>query len=181
MPIKIENKTVTALPRSTARVIQSAFDAIPREHQRGLARVVLVDRINPDPRLQLPGAVDLPGLYHPRAAASPPWIEIALSSLLPSDGFFKRLAGRLNYNANLAGLVISLLAQHYHLTLSHGIKKHQYEGAIRVYMEKYHAVWRERQGGVRARLFKPFRPWLDRWARDLRKKYDAEQKRRAAG
>jgi hypothetical protein len=47
-------------------------------------------------------------------------------------------------------------------------------------MEKYHQLWREQQGGWRAQLFKPLRPYLDRWARQLRKRYEAEQKRRQA-
>jgi len=180
MPVKIENKAAIKAPPGTDEVIQSAFDAVPREHLRHLNRVVLVDQIAADPRLALPASTALPGLYHPRVGSEQPWIEIALSTLLPRDSFFKRLAARLNYKANLAGLVFSLQAQHYYLTLSHGIKKHQYEGAIRSYMEKYHQVWRERQGGWRAQLFKPLRPHLDRWARRLRKRYEAEQKRRQA-
>ena len=180
MPIKIENKATIAPPKQTERVIQGALETVPREHLRGLARVVLVDRILPDSRFQIPTR-DLPGLYHPRIGSEQPWCEVALGVLLPQDGFFKRLAARLNYKANLAGVVFSLQAQHYHLTLSHGIKKHQYEGAIRSYMEKYHQVWREQQGGFRARLFKPLRPYLDRWARKLRARYEQEQKRKSAG
>ena len=181
MPVKIENQATLKLPKDAERVIQSAFDTVPREHLRGLNRVVLVDQIVPDSRLSLPGISALPGLYHPRAGSEQPWCEIALGVLLPrSEGFFKRLAARLNFKANLAGVVFSLQAQHYHLTLSHGIKKHQYEGAIRSYMEKYHELWRERQGGLRARLFKPLRPYLDRWARKLKARYEAEQKKRAA-
>lgn len=178
MPIKIENLATTKAPRATAEIIQGALDIIPREHQRGLQRIVLVDRIRPDSRLSLPGISDLPGLYHPRLGPAQPWCEIALGVLLPQQGLMKRLASRLNYRANLVGLILSLQAQHYHLTLSHGIKKHQYEGAIRSYVEKYHESWRERQGGWRLKLFRPLRPFLDRWARSLRKKYDAAQKQK---
>jgi hypothetical protein len=180
MAIKIENQASLRLPKHTERVIHSALETVPVEHLRGLSRVVLVDQILPDSRL--PVAVkDLPGLYHPRLGSDQPWLEVALASLLPADGFFKRLAARLNYRANLAGVIFSLQAQHYHLTLSHGIKKHQYEGAIRAYMEKYHELWRNRQGGWRARIFKPLRPYLDKWARKLRTRYEAEHKRRKAG
>ena len=89
----------------------------------------------------------------------------------------KRLAAKLNYKPNLAYLVLSLQAQHFYLTLSHGIKKHQYEGAIRSYVEQYHKIWREKQSGWRGRLFKPLQPIIDRWARKLRKRYDEEKKR----
>lgn len=180
MPIKIENKSNLKLPTQTERIIQSALDIVPVEHLRGLSRIVLVDYIIPDSRISIPSISELPGLYHPRIGRDQPWIEIAVSVLLPTQGFFKRLAARLNYKANLAGVIFSLQAQHYYLTLSHGIKKHQYEGAIRSYMEKYHDLWREQQGGWRSRLFKPFRPYLDKWARKLRTKYEAEQKRRQA-
>ena len=177
VPIKIENKASITAPRATEQIITSAIDALPREHLRGLSRFVLVDFITPESRLTIPSLNELPGLYHPRLGTAQPWCEVALGVLLPRDGFFKRLAARMNYRANLVGLVLSLQAQHYHLTLSHGIKKHQYEGAIRSYVEKYHEVWRDRQGGWRYKLFKPFRPYLDRWARRLKKKYDEAQKK----
>jgi len=178
MPIKVENRATIKYPKNTDNIIHTAFDTVPREHLRGLSRVVLVDRIIPDSRLTVPSDSELPGLYHPRIGSDQPWCEIALGVLLPSQGFFKRFAARLNYKANLAGIIFSLQAQHYYLTLSHGIKKHQYEGAIRSYMEKYHELWRDKQGGFRARFFKPLRPYLDRWARKLRTRYEAEQKRR---
>ena len=179
MPIKVENKATIKLPRKTEETIQSVFDVIPKEHTRNLTKVVLVDKITPDPRIQLPNVSDLPGLYHPRQGNIQPWCEVALGALLTtSEGFFKRLAARLNFKPNLAYLILSLQAQHYHLTLSHGIKKHQYEGAIRSYIERYHEMWREQQAGWRAKLFKPFRPWIDKWARQLRKRYQEEQKQR---
>lgn len=181
MPIKIENKATIKFPASTEQVIQSALETVPAEHLRGLSRIVLVDQVLPDSRLSLPSISELPGLYHPKIGRDQPWIEVAISTLLlPTQGFFKRLAARLNYKANLAGVIFSLQAQHYYLTLSHGIKKHQYESAIRSYLEKHHQIWREQQGGLRARLFKPLRPYLDKWARKLRSRYEAEQKRRAS-
>lgn len=179
MALKIENKSSINPPGTTQKIIDGAMEAVPREHVRGLNRVVLVDFITPETRLTLPSLNlnELPGLYHPRMGAAQPWAEVALAVLLPKTGFFKRLAARLNYRANLVGLVLSLQAQHYYLTYSHGIKRHQYEGAVRNYVEKYHEVWREQQGGWRYRLFKPLRPYLDRWARRLRKKYDQTQKK----
>ena len=70
MPIKIENKATIKAPRTTDEVIQSAFDTVPREHLRGLNRVVLVDQIRPDARLSIPSTTELPGLYHPRLGST---------------------------------------------------------------------------------------------------------------
>ena len=182
MPIKVENKATIKPPKKTEDIIQSVFESVPREHTRGLNRVVLVDRIIPDSRipLQKQNISELPGIYHPRQGNSQPWCEIALEVLLTADGFFKRLATRLNFKPNLAYLILSLQAQHYYLTLSHGIKKHQYEGAMRTYIEKYHEIWREKQAGWRAKLLKPFRPYLDKWVKKLRKRYEEEQRRKSA-
>jgi hypothetical protein len=179
MPIKVENKSTIKAPAKTEELIQSVFDTVPREHLRGLNRVVLVDRVLPDSRLPVENISQLPGLYHPRQGTTQPWCEVALGVLLTNESFFKRLAARLNFKPNLAYLLLSLQAQHYYLTLSHGIKKHQYEGAIKAYIEKYHGIWREKQAGWRAKLFKPLRPYLDRWAKKLRKRYEEEQKRKA--
>jgi hypothetical protein len=183
MSIKIENQASIKLPKKTEETIDSVLETVPREHIRGLSRIVLVDKIVPDSRMPK-GAIqnisDLPGLYHPRQGNQQPWAEIALGMLLPRDSFFKRFAGRMNFKPNLAYLVLSLQAQHYFLTLSHGIKKNQYEGAIRSYVEQYHKTWREKQSGWRGRLFKPLQPYIEKWVRGLRKKYNVEQKRRRA-
>ena len=179
MAVKIENKSNLKLPSKTEETINSVLDCVPREHLRGLNRVVLVDRIIPDSRIQLPGATELPGLYHPRQGTSQPFFEIALNSLLmPTEGFFKRIAARLNFKASLAYLTLSLQAQHYHFTLSHGLKKHQYEGAIRSYVDKHLESWREAQGGWRVKLFKPLRPFLEKWSKKLKKRYEQEQKKK---
>lgn len=179
MAVKIENKSNLKLPAKTEETINSVLDCVPREHLRGLNRVVLVDRIIPDSRVQLPTATELPGLYHPKQGTSQPFFEIALNALLlPTEGFFKRMAARLNFKASLAYLTLSLQAQHYHFTLSHGLKKHQYEGAIRSYVEKHLEGWRENQGGWRVKLFKPLRPWLEKWSKKLKKRYQEEQKKK---
>jgi hypothetical protein len=119
-------------------------------------------------------------MYHPKQGYFQPWHEIAVGKLLSADGFFNRIAARLNFKPSLAFLVLSLQAQHYHLTMSHGIKKNQYEGAIRSYTEKYHLMWRDRHTGWIAKLFKPLRPLFEKWTRQLQKKYKAEQKRKSA-
>ncbi|HWQ35130.1 MAG TPA: hypothetical protein VNQ79_19955 [Blastocatellia bacterium] len=178
MTVKIENRASLKTPRNTEKILQAVLETIPREHLRGLTRIVLVDTIVPDQRISLPSGTELPGLYHPKMGGQAPWCEIAMGALLPNTGFFKRLAARLNYKSNLAGILLSLQAQHYCLTIAHGIRKGHLEGAVRSYTEKYYESWRESQGGLRARIFKPFRPWLDRWARSLRKKYEAEQKKK---
>lgn len=179
MAVKIENKSNIKLPAKTEETINSVLDCVPREHLRGLNRVVLVDRIIPDSRIQLPNATELPGLYHPKQGTSQPFFEIALNSLLmPTEGFFKRLAARMNFKASLAYLTLSLQAQHYHFTLSHGLKKHQYEGAIRSYVDRHLESWRESQGGWRVKLFKPLRPFLEKWSKKLKKRYEQEQKKK---
>src|SRR5262245_49576363 len=130
MPVKIENQSTAKIPSKTEEIIQSVFEVVPREHVRGLSRVVLVDRVLPESRLATVNFSELPGLYHPRQGTSQAWMEVAMANLLPKSSFFKRLAARLNFKPNLVYLMLSLQAQHYHLTLSHGIKKHQYDGAV---------------------------------------------------
>ena len=179
MAIKIDNQATIPLPAKTEQIITSALDVIPREHTRGLNRVVIVDFISPQQqRVQIPNASELPGMYHPRVGNEQPYFEIALGVLLPtSKGFFQKLAARLNYKVNLVGIIHSLQAQHYHLTLSHGIKKHQYEKVIRTYMEKFFEAWRERNGGWRSKLFKPFQPLIEKWSKKLKKRYEAERRK----
>lgn len=179
MAIKIDNHATIKIPARTEQIINSALDVIPREHLRGLNRVVIVDFIAPQQqRVQIPNAAELPGMYHPRIGNEHPYFEVALGVLLPtSKGFFQKMAARLNYKVNLVGIIHSLQAQHYHLTLSHGIKKHQYEKVIRSYMEKYFEIWRERNGGWRAKLFKPFKPLIERWSKKLKKRYEEEQRK----
>ena len=77
-------------------------------------------------------------------------------------------------NSNVAQVVLSLIAQHYQLTLSKGVKKNQLEPAIKSYVERHFEKWREKEGGLRVRLLKPFKPQLDRLARKLAKKYKSE-------
>ena len=103
---------------------------------------------------------------------------LALGILVPqNETLFKRFAARMNYKANVVSLIYSLQAQHYHLTLSHGVKKHQYESVVRSYMEKYFELWREKNAGWRTRMFKPLQPFLQKWAKKLRSRYEAEQKK----
>ncbi len=169
MPIKIETLTRVKLPRHTESHLQRLFDSLPREHVRGLERLRIVDTID-DPRLKTRTATKLPGLYHPRQGTQPAWIEISTHALLPPGGhFYRRLMPRLSFRTNLAALLFSLVGQHYYLTLRHSIKKTQLETAVRTYTEKNLRSWSAREHSFRTRLFKPFQPRFERWARSLQR------------
>jgi hypothetical protein len=178
MAIKIENSSQVKLPKGTEERISSIMDSLPREHLRGIDRIRLVDSIN-DPRLKsVPQRSELPGIYHPRQGGQPAWLEIAIGVLLPrSQPFFKRIMPRLSFKGNLAAILFSLVGQHYYLTLRHSVKRGQIEANVRAYTEKNLRLWNERQHGLRAKLFKPLQPTLERWARALQKKASAERKK----
>jgi hypothetical protein len=111
------------------------------------------------------------------------WGEIATSVLMPRKKLSERLMARMALKPNLAQLVLSLIAQHYHMTLAKGVKKTDLERACRSYTERYFEKWREANGGLRMKLMKPFRPTLDKWAKKLSKKYKegiAKDKNRSA-
>ena len=173
--IKVENQVDFELPAYTEQHINRALDFLPIEHLRGIERVKLVDFIN-DPRLKnlnVPLKGDLPGLYHPKQGNQGAWLEISMGALLqPTEGFIKRFMAKSSFKANLAGLLFSLVGQHYYLTLRHSVKKTGLEPQIRQYAEKNLKAWSEKQseGSVRVKLFKPFRPILERWAKWLNKK-----------
>jgi hypothetical protein len=83
------------------------------------------------------------------------------------------------FKGNIAGLLFSLVGQHYYLTLRHSIKKTNLEPQIRQYAEKNLKAWSEKQaaGSRRAKLFKPLRPYMERWAKWLNKKAANAQKK----
>lgn len=178
MAIKIENFSEVKLPKGTEQRILSIMESLPREHLRGIDRIRLVESIS-DPRLRtVQQRTEMPGLYHPRQGGQPAWLEIAVGVLLPrSQPFFKRIMPRLSFKGNLAAVLFSLVGQHYYLTLRHSVKRGQVEASVRAYTEKHLRLWNERQHGLRARLFKPLQPTLERWARSLQKKASAERKK----
>jgi hypothetical protein len=180
MPIKIDNLSGRqTLPGKLTETVNRIVDAAPREHLRGLERIRLVDVIN-DPRLRLGAANNLPGLYHPKQGAQAAWLEIALDVLLPSSSpFYKKWAARLSFKSNLAAVIYSLIGQHYLMTLRHSVKKGQFEQSVRAYTEKQLKKWSENEHTFRSRLFKPFQPTLERWARSLQKKAKAQKKGQA--
>jgi hypothetical protein len=180
--IRIENQATFPLPKDTEQTINKALDFLPMEHLRGLEKIKLVDFIN-DPRLknmEVPIKGDLPGLYHPKAGNQNAWIELSMGALLqPTEGFAKKWMAKSQFKGNLAGLIFSLVGQHYYLTLRHSVKRQNLEPQIRQYAEKNLKVWSEQQnqGSFRAKLFKPFRPTLERMAKWLNKKAAEAQKK----
>lgn len=173
--VRIENAASFPLPKNYEETISKVLDFLPVEQYRGVDRIKLVDYIN-DPRLKnidVPVKGDLPGLYHPRVQNQAPWFELSMAALLqPTEGFMKRFMAKSGFKGNLAGLIFSLAGQHYYLTLRHSVKRGSLEPQIRQYAEKNLKAWSEKQaeGSVRAKLFKPFRPALERWAKWLNKK-----------
>ncbi len=177
MAIKIENKSKSKLPGNTERQIDKILDSIPREHLRGIERLRLVDAIE-DPRLRAALRTNLPGLYHPRQGTQHAWLEVAIEVLLPSGKpILKRLMPRLSFKGNLAAVIFSLVGQHYYLTLRHSVKKTHVESAVRAYTETRLRSWGEQQQTFRNKLFKPFQPTLERWARSLQRRAASERKK----
>jgi hypothetical protein len=180
--IRIENQASFPLPKDTEAHLQKVLDFLPIEQIRGLEKIRLVDYIN-DPRLKnldVPMKGDLPGLYHPRAGNQGAWVEVSMGALLqPTEGFAKKWMAKSQFKGNIAGLIFSLVGQHYYLTLRHSVKKQNLEPQIRQYTEKNLRVWSEQQNkdSVRAKIFKPFRPVLERWAKWLNKKAAEAQKK----
>jgi len=173
MNIKFENLSARGkLPKRTLQTIDNLLSTIPREHLRGIERLRLVDTIR-DPRVRntQKSAQKLPGLYYPKQGPKQAWIEIALDVLLPRDGpLHKRILPRLSFKANIAAVVFSLVGQHHFLTLRHSVRRGQLEPFIRDYTEKQLKRWNEKEHGLRARIFKPIQPTLERWARSLQRR-----------
>lgn len=180
--LRIENQSTLDLPKGTENHMLKVLDYLPIEHLRGLEKVRLVDFIN-DPRLKnmdVPMKGDLPGLYHPRAGNQGAWLEMSMGALLqPTEGFAKKWMAKSSFKGNVAGLLFSLVGQHYYLTLRHSVKKQNLEPQIRQYAEKNLRTWSEQNTSntLRAKLFKPFRPTIEKWAKWLNKKAAEQQKR----
>ena len=173
--IRIENQATLELPKKTEETIQKVITFLPIEHMRGLEKVRLVDFIKPPQMKNAPTPItgDLPGLYHPRIGNQSAWMEVSLGALLqPTENFGKRWMAKTSFKSNLAGIIISLVGQHYYLTLRHSVKKTSLEPQIRQYAQKNMREWGEKQSenSFRAKLFKPIRPYMERWAKWLNKK-----------
>jgi hypothetical protein len=181
MTIKVENRATVRVKELEAQV-QRVVECVPIEHLRGFSRVVFVDRIE-DPRLEKSLTDTLPLLYHPRMpGTTSAFGEIALAILEQRDAaWIRRLAARAQMRVQIAQCVLALLAQHYMVTVSSRKKNGGgIERAAREYVEKYFTVWRDRQGGLRAKLFRPLVPYLERWQKSARKHYAEQARKKAA-
>jgi hypothetical protein len=178
MPVKIENQSTIRVADIETQ-IEKALECVPVEHLRGFGRVRILDRID-DPRLPKAQTEQLPILYHPRIPGTPSAFgEIALAVVFPTESVLKRIVRRANRKPIIAELALTLVAQHYLFTLTSRKKRGgEIERAARDYVQKYFKIWRERQGGLRARLFRPLVPLVERWQKSLRR---AESRRKAAG
>ena len=120
--IRIENTSTIKLPKDAEANINKVLDFLPIEQYRGVEKIKLVDFIN-DPRLKnmdVPLKGDLPGLYHPRAGNQAPWFEMSMGALLqPTEGYVKKFMAKSGFKGNIAGLILSLVGQHYFLTQKH--------------------------------------------------------------
>lgn len=175
MNVKVEDISSQKL-KNLPEVINRVISIVPAEHLRGFTKIVFVDLIT-EPRLSALQRATLPALYHPKMGGQMAWAEVAVSVIAPKKKFPQSLLTKLALKSNIAQVILSLIAQHYYLTLSKGIKKNQLESACRTYVEKYFDQWREKEGGLRVKLLKPFKPQLDRIARKLAKRYKEEMDR----
>ncbi len=172
--IRIENTASFPLPKDYEATINKVLDFLPVEQYRGVEKIKLVDYIN-DPRLKnmdVPVKGDLPGLYHPRVQNQAPWFEMSMAALLqPTEGFVKKFMAKSGFKGNIAGLIFSLVGQHY-LTLRHSVKRTSLEPQIRQYAEKNLKLWSEKQseGSIRAKALQTVSPDPERWAKWLNKK-----------
>lgn len=181
--LKIENLATFDLPKNYEEEIYKAFDFLPTEHTRGLEKIKLVDYIN-NPQLQkmdVPIKGDLPGLYYPKVGTKNAYIELSMGALLqPTEGFSKRWMAKQSFKGNIAGLIFSLVGQHYYLTLRHSVKRQSLEPQIKQYAEKNlknYSQNLQNPNSFRAKLFKPIRPYIERWAKWLNKKAAEAQKK----
>src|ERR1041385_4894751 len=173
MNVKLEDQTTEVRIKELKGKAEKVLNIVPAEHLRGLTKLVFVDLVS-EPRLSAAQRSTLPALYHPKMPGQMAWAEVATSVLAPKRKFPQNLLSKLALKSNLAQVLLSLVAQHYYLTLSKGIKRNQLEIECRKYVEKFFEKWREQEGGLRVRLLKPFKTQLDRMAQSLAKSYREE-------
>jgi len=172
MKVKVEDHSSNKV-KNLEQNIEKALDIVPIEHLRGFSKIVVVDTVN-EPRLSQAQRISLPFLYHPKMPGQMAWAEVATGVLFPKKKFPQSLMTRLSQKSTIAQVILTLIAQHYYLTFSKGIKKNQLDIACRSYVEKHFETWRTQQGGWRVKLLKPFKPYLDKWAKKLAKRYREE-------
>ena len=178
--IKIENGSSIALPKKAEENIRNVIAFLPNEQLRGIEKIKLVDFIKHPQIKEMNIKGDLPGLYHPKMQNKNPWLEVSVGALLqPTEGFAKRWMAKSSFKSNMAGLIFSLVGQHYYLTLRHSVKKTNVVPQIRQYAQKNLKDWSEKQNAnsKRAKYFKPFQPYIERWAKWLNKRAADAQKK----
>lgn len=179
--VTIDNQSTIDLPKGTEENIQNILKFLPGEHLAGLDKVKIVDFIKIPKAVNTPIKGDLPGLYHPKVQNTKAYLEVSMGALLkPTEGFASKLMAKQGFKGNLAGVLFSLVGQHYYLTLRHSVKKTNLEPQIRQYAEKNLKSWSETQKNpntFRAKLFKPLQPIFERLAKWLNKKAMAAQKK----
>ncbi len=180
--VTIDNQSSLDLPKGTEENINNILKFLPSEQLVGLDKVKLVDFIKIPQMKGVNTAFkgDLPGLYHPKVQNTKAYLEVSMGALLqPTEGFAKKLMAKQGFKGNLAGILFSLVGQHYYLTLRHSVKKTNLEPQIRQYAEKNLKAWggTQNQNSFRAKLFKPFQPIFERLAKWLNKKAMAAQKK----
>ncbi len=179
--LRIENQASFDLPKNWEGTIRNILDFIPLDQQRGIERIKIVDFIKPPQiKTETPIKGDLPGLYHPKAGTQNPYLEISAGALLqPTEGFAKKMMAKSQFKNNLAGMLFSLVGQHYFFTIRQSVNKKNLEPQIRQYATKNIKEWSEKQNAnsKRAKFFKPFQPFIEKWAKWLNKKaLDAQKK-----
>lgn len=180
--IRIENQSTIDLPKNALEDIRKILAFLPIEHQRGLEKVKIVDFVK-HPQMgktDAPIKGDLPGLYYPKVANQNAYLEISTGALLqPTEGFAKRWMAKSTFKSNVAGLLFSLVGQHYYLTLRHSVKRQSLEPQIRQYAQKNLKEWSEKNNAnsKRAKFFKPLQPYFERMAKWLNKRAAATQKK----
>ncbi len=179
--LKIDNQASFALPKNWEETIRNILDFVPLDQQRGIEKIKIVDFIKPPPiKTETPIKGDLPGLYHPKAGNQNAYLEISAGALLqPTEGFAKKMMAKSQFKNNLAGMLFSLVGQHYFFALRQTVNKKNLEPQIRQYATKSLKEWSEKQNvnSKRAKFFKPFQPYIEKWAKWLNKKaLDAQKK-----
>lgn len=181
MSLKVENQASIELPKDSEETIQKILKHLPSEHLRGLEKVRIVDFIK-HPQMKNTPAIkgDLPGLYHPRVGNKGAFLEVAAGALLqPTENFAKRWMAKSQFKGSIASVLFSLIGQHYYLTLRHSVKKTNIESQVRQYTHKHLKDWSEKQqvNSKRAKFFKPFQPYIEKWAKWMNKKAAQTQKK----
>ena len=189
--VKIVRDTEVEVPDHTEDKIREILDFLPAEHIRGIDRIILVDFIDDTGLQEYKGDYrdNLPYSYFPaikgkvpsrsgrvESINKPARMEISMMKLInPLGKFHERWMAKSSFNSSLASALFVMVGQHYYLTLQRATKKQdqaKLQTQIQRYAEQNLKKWGEEQSDKswRGRLFKPIRPYMERWARWLNKR-----------